>query len=91
MCLEKKKTLVTSVTSQFGYCPLVRMFHSRDLNNKINSLHERALTVTHGNRSSSFEDLLKKDNPVSIHHRNIQALVTEMFKVKNNIAPEIMK
>ena len=67
------------------------MFHSRGLNNKINFLHERALRMTYGDRSSSFEDLLKKDNSVSIHHRNIQALVTEMFKVKNNIAPEIMK
>ena len=42
-------------------------------------------------KSSSFQDLLKKDNSVSIHYRNIQALATEMFKVKNNIAPEIMK
>ena len=28
---------------------------------------------------------------VSIHHRNVKALATEMFKVKKNIAPEIMK
>ena len=67
------------------------MFHRRSLNNKINSLHERVLRITCGDRSSSFENLLKKDNSVSIHHRNIQALATEMFKVKNNIAPEIMK
>ena len=66
------------------------MFHSRSLN-KINSLHERALRITYGDRSSSFENLLKKDNSVSIHHRNIKALATEMFKVKNNVAPEIMK
>ena len=68
------------------------MFHSRILNKKINSLHERALRITCGDRSSSFENLLKKDNSVSIHHRNIQALATtEMFKVKNNIVLEIMK
>ena len=67
------------------------MFHSRSLNNKINSLHERTLRTTYGDRSSSFENMLKKDNSVSIHHRNIQALATEMSKVKNNIAPEIMK
>ena len=79
------------ITSQFGYCPLVWMFHSRSLNSKINSLHERALRITYGDRSSPFENLLKKDNSVSIHHRKIQALATEMFKVKNNIAPEIMK
>ena len=89
MCLEKRKTVMKAyVASQFGYCPLVWMFHSRSLNNKINSLHERALRITYGDRSSSFEDLLKKDNSVSIHHRNIQALATEMFKVENNIAPE---
>ena len=92
MCLEKTKTVMKAyVASQFGYCPLVWMFHSRSLNNKINSLHERALRITYGDRSSSFENLLKKDNSVSIHHRNIQSLATEMFKVKNNIAPEIMK
>ena len=55
------------VTSQFGYCPLVWMFHSRGPNNKINSLDERALRTTYVNRLSSFQDLLKKDNSVFIH------------------------
>ena len=32
-----------------------------------------------------------KSNSVSIRHRDIKALTTEMFKFKNNIAPEIMK
>ena len=92
MCLEKRKTVFKAyMISQFGYCLLVWMFHSRGLNNKINSLNERALRITCSGRSSSFQDLLKKDNSVSIHHRNIQALATEMFKVKNHIAPEIMK
>ena len=92
MCLEKRKTVMKAyVACQFGYCPLVWMFHSRSLNNKINSFHERALRITYGDRSSSFENLLKKDNSVSIHYSNIQALATEMLKVKNNIAPEVMK
>ena len=33
----------TFVNAQFGYCPLVWMFHSRSLNNRINKIHERAL------------------------------------------------
>ena len=83
MCLEKRKTVMkVYITSQFGYCPLVWMFHSRYLNNKINYLHERALRITYGDRSSSFENLLIKDNSVSIHHRNTQALTTEMFKLE---------
>ena len=48
------------VKSQFGYCPLVWMFHSSGLKNKTNSLYERALRITYGDRSSSFQDLLKK-------------------------------
>ena len=79
------------VTSQFGCCLLVRVFHSRVLDNKINSLYERALRITYGDRSSSFRDQLKKHNSVSIHHMNVQALVTEMFKVENNIGPGIME
>ena len=88
---ECKNTLwvsyILGTVSQFGYCFLVWMFHSRGLNNKINSLRERALRRTKDDKSSSFQDLMRKGNSVSIHHRNIQVLVTEMFKVKNNTAP----
>ena len=40
---------------------------------------------------TSFEDLLIKDESVSIHHRNIQKVATIMFKVKNNMCPEFVK
>ena len=44
MCLEKRKTVMKAyIMFLFGSCPLVWMLHSRSLNNKINSLHERAL------------------------------------------------
>ena len=58
------------ITSQFGYCPLIWMFHSRISNNKINFIHERTLKITYNDRKSSFEELLRKGNTVSIHHRN---------------------
>ena len=31
-----------------------------------------------------------RDKPVTIHERNIQVLLTEMFKVKKGVAPEII-
>ena len=37
------------VASQFSYCPLTWMFHSRKPNNKINRLHERCLPVVYFN------------------------------------------
>ena len=48
------------IESQFGYCPLIWMFHSRGVNSKINHLHERSLRIVYEDNISSFEDLLKK-------------------------------
>ena len=61
------------------------------LNNRINKIHERALRVVHQNKNLSFSELLVLDNAVTIHQRNVQVLVTEIFKVKSNLSPEIMK
>ena len=45
---QKRRTTTTSfVTSQVSYCPLIWMFHSRRHNNKINSIHKRALRITY--------------------------------------------
>ena len=70
MNLSKRKALMkTFVISQFNYCPLVWMFHSRKLNHRINSIHERALRVTYQDYQSTFLQLLQKDNSVTIHQR----------------------
>ena len=56
--------------SQFGFCPLVWMDHSRTLNNRINGLHETALNLVYNDFSSRFSELLEKDKSVTINHRN---------------------
>ena len=67
------------------------MFHSRSLNNNINSIQERALRITYADKTWTFEQLLERDNSVSIYHRNLQVLATEMFKISNNMSPEVVK
>ena len=79
------------IESQFSYCPLVWMFCSKKMNKKINRLHERALRMVYNNYSSTFEELLREDQSLSIHHRNIHHLATEMYKAKNNLSPPFMK
>ena len=79
------------IESQFNYCPLVWMFHSRTMNNRINRIHERALRIAYKNNEASFEQLLLIDNSFSIHERNIQKLATEIYKVKNNLSPDFMR
>ena len=81
MNIQERRTIMKSfVTSQFSYCPLIWMFHSRRLNNKTNSIHERALRITYQDNTSTFQEKLNKDNSASTHHRHFQVLVTETFK-----------
>ena len=92
MSLNQRRTLMkTFIESQFGYCPLVWMFHGRIVNKKINHLHERALRIVYKDYyTSSFEDFLERDNSVTIHHRNIQSLPIELLKVKQNLSNSLL-
>ena len=85
-----KMIMKAFVLSQFNYCPLVWMFHSRELNNKINRIHERALRIAYKDHHSTFQELLDTDDAVSIHHRNIQTLATEIYKFLHDLSPKIM-
>ena len=89
---KKKLTAIMKafIISQFSYCPLIWMCHSRTLNNKINKLHERALWLVYDNRQSTFEELLNIDVSVTIHHRNLQVLATDLYKVHYGLVPELM-
>ena len=78
------------INSQFGYYPLVWMFHSRSLNNRINRIQERALRIVYNDNLSTFNELLLRDGSVTIHERNIQILAVELYKVINDLAPDIM-
>ena len=79
------------IICHFSHCQFVWMFHSRKLNAYINRLHERVLRVVYRDFESPFEELLRKDRSTTLHQRNLQKLMTEIFKVKTGIAPELMK
>ena len=56
LSFEKKRNLLKAfIESQFKYCPLIWMFHSRNLNNKINHLHERGLRLIYNTLRNNTE------------------------------------
>ena len=90
---RRKHLMQAFFYSQFSYCPpvwLVWMFCNQNQNSRINKHHHRALRVVYRDVVSPFEELLRKDGSVTIHHRNLHFLVTEIYKVKNGTTPSFM-
>ena len=42
--------------------------------------------IIYNDKTSTFSELLEKDNSVSIHYRNIQPLALEMYNVANGMS-----
>ena len=78
---DKKESLVKSmVESQSNYCPLVWMFCSL-----------RSLRLITNDKTGTFEHLLQANNEITTHHRNLQVLMVEVFKIINGFAPPIFE
>ena len=91
MSQEKVRIIMKPfIESQFSYCPLVWMFHSRTLNNRINRLHERGLRMVYKDYKLTLNELLHKDNSFIIHHRDLQRLPMEMYKTYNDLSTSLV-
>ena len=56
----------------------------------INKIFERVSRIVLNDHISDFETILRNMNDITIHHRNIQTLMVELFKIKYDLAPPIM-
>ena len=78
LSMKQRKLLYMSfIEAQFKYCLITWMFCSRSCNNKINKLQERELRLVYDDYESPFGFSLNKNKSFSIHHQNIQKLMTE--------------
>ena len=59
-------------------------------NNEINRTHKRALRALYGDYESTFEDLLDRDKSKTIHKKNLDILMTEVYRTINPLNPEHM-
>ena len=76
--IMRQKSLLTSDSNKAS---LVK-------NHRNNHIQERPLILVY---SSSFDNLLLKDNSFRSHYLELQKLAAEIFKVEINIAPQVMK
>ena len=54
-------------------------------------IQERALRITYKDTKSSFIELLQKDCSVTVHTKNLQILMLEMYKARNHLNPSFKK
>ena len=76
---QRRSIMKAFICSQFGYCPLVWIFHSRKINSRINSLHERALRVVYRDYKATFSELLSTDKSVTIHQKKFTTTCNRNF------------
>ena len=62
---QRKRIVNLFITSHFFYCPLVWMFHSRRLNDRIDHIHESALRIMYQDYNSFYKELLRKDSSLT--------------------------
>ena len=67
------------------------MQHNTNTSHKINHIHESALRFAYKDYQTDFGSLLELRNLVSIHVKNLQLLMTEIYKTRSGLSPPFMK
>ena len=92
LSFNKRRALFKAfVESQFKYYPIVWIFHSRCINNKINRLHERALRIVYYDGVSTFHQLLAMGKSFRMHHQKMQRLLIEIYKALHDTSGNSLK
>ena len=91
LTVEQTKMLTNAfIYSQFNYCNIIWMFCSKLDNNKINSIHKRTLRCIYKEENGTLDYLTEKYQEPSFHERNIQSLMLLIYRIINNLSPELL-
>ena len=78
------------ISSNFNYCPLSWVFCGRRNLDKLEKLHKRSLQFVFKDHVSSYDDLLKKGNFLSLSASRYRFLAIEVFKCVKGLNPKYM-
>ena len=88
---EQALTICNAVIlSNFNYCPLIWLFYNEGANKEIDRTHKRALRILYEEYECPFEALLTRSGRFCIHVRNLQKLMTEIYKSMNQLNPSLV-
>ena len=70
----------------------IRRFFESQLLSTHMDVYEKDLKIAYSNRAPNFEELLKKDDTVTIGQQNLRKLAIKMYKsISNDFSPIFMK
>ena len=80
----------TVILSNFNYCPLIWLFCNKGAYREIDRTHKRALRILYKEYECSFKTLLTRSGSFCLHVRNLQKLMTEIYKSINHLKPSLI-
>ena len=79
------------INSQFNYAPLIWMFASTTVTNKILKIHDRTLQVVYCEYCKSYENLLQINKDISIYQNYVRTLPLKIYNsIMHFNPPELM-
>ena len=91
LTLEKSKLLYDNfINNQFNYASIIWMFCHKQDYVEVEKIHYKALKIVY-NSNECYEELLIRNNEVSIHQKQLRTLATEIYKSLTDVNPDFMK
>ena len=90
LTLEKSKLLYNAfINNQFNYASIIWMFCRKQDYLEVEKIHYKALKIVY-NSNECYEELLIRNNEVSIHQKQLRTLATEIYKCLTDVNPDFM-
>ena len=91
LTLEKSKLLYNVViNNQFNYASIILMFCRKQDYLEVEKIHYKALKIVY-NSNECYEELLIRNNEVSIHQKQLRTLAAEIYKSLTDVNPDFTK
>ena len=92
-CISREQAVTICnavILSNFNYFPLIWLFCNKGANREIDPTHKRALRILFKEYDCPLVTLLTRSDSFCIHVRNLQKLMTEIYKSMNQLNPSLV-